>query len=366
MSPRRPHRRARRRSSTRTIVLIVAAAIVVLLVIGGLTQVSSQSSGYHRDSNRTLATLGSVVADESNTTAGQVRTLVADLPTQSRQVLQAHLDAAVTETASESTAATAAAAGVTSSEPAAGQLATVFALRAQSMEELRAVVDAFLGLQPVPAAGSASAASASVTTSTPSLTATQASNRIVAAGALLARSDTLYRSLRRSLAAASGHGRLPVSVWVTDPQDWAAGTVAANVDLMATSPTLAVTHNLVIRTIRLSPPALPTPQGTAANTVVITPVTQFGVSVVVANEGTVNEPKAVVHVSMQNQKTSVTTTRTESMPIALGATVAMPEADFPVSPGTSYLLNISIELPSGQASTLGTATQETVQIAPST
>ena len=365
MSPRRPHRRARRRSSTRTIVLIVAAAIVVLLVIGGLTQVSSQSSGYHRASNQTLATLGSVVADESNTTAGQVRTLVATLPTQSRQVLQAHLDAAVSETASEAAAASAAA-GVTSSQSAAGQLATVFAQRTQSMEELRAAVDGFLGLQPVPAAGSAGAANATVTSSTPSLTATQASNRIVAAGALLARSDALYRSLRRSLAAASGHGRLPVSVWVTDPQDWAAGTVAANVDLMATSPTLAATHNLVIRTIRLSPPALPTPQGTAANTVVITPVTQFGVSVVVANEGTVNEPKAVVHVSMQNQKTSVTTTRTESMPIALGATVAMPQADFPVSPGTSYLLNISIELPSGQASTLGTATQETVQIAPST
>jgi hypothetical protein len=365
MSPRRPHRRARRRSSTRSVVLIVAAAIVVLLVIGGLTQVSSQSSGYHGASNQTLATLGSVVADESNGTAGQVRTLVAALPSQSRQVLQADLDNAVTETANESDAASEAA-GVTSSQATAARFATVFAQRAQSMDELRAAIDGFIGLQPAPPTGSPAAATASVTATNPSLTATQASNRITAAGALLARSDALYRSLRRSLAAAPGHGRLPSSAWLTDPQDWSAGTVAANVDLMATSPTLQATHNLVLRTIRLSPSALPTPQGTAAGVVVITPVTEFGVSVVVANEGTVNEPKAVVHVSMQNQKTSVTTTRTESMPIALGATVAMPEADFTVSPGASYLLNISIELPSGQASTLGTATQETVQIAPST
>src|SRR5580698_1472334 len=102
MSPRRSHRRARRRSSTRPVVLLVAAVIVVALVIGGLTQVSRQSGGYNSDSNRTLASLGSVVAAHSNDTGAEVRKLVGDLPNQSRQVLQETLDSAVRQTSDQS------------------------------------------------------------------------------------------------------------------------------------------------------------------------------------------------------------------------------------------------------------------------
>ena len=51
--------------------LLVAGVIVVALVIGGLTQVSRQSAGYDADSNRTLASLGSVVVDQSNVTAAR-------------------------------------------------------------------------------------------------------------------------------------------------------------------------------------------------------------------------------------------------------------------------------------------------------
>ena len=122
------------------------------------------------------------------------------------------------------------------------------------MEDLRAAVDDYLGLHSDPPAGSPDALAMTVTSSSPTLSAGQASNRIAAAGALLRRADAQYASVRRSLAAATGHGRLPASVWVSDPQDWQVGTVAATVDLMATSSTLAVTHNLVIRTVRLTRP----------------------------------------------------------------------------------------------------------------
>ncbi len=102
------------------------------------------------------------------------------------------------------------------------------------------------------------------------------------------------------------------------------GTVAATVDLMATSSTLAVTHNLVLRTVRLNPPALPTPQGTAAGVLVISPVTRFEVSVVVANEGSVDERRASVRVSLANQTTGATDTRTLTAAVALGSTVGLP------------------------------------------
>ena len=85
--------------------------IVVALVVGGLTQVSRQSGGYDSNSNRTLASLGSVVADQSNASAAEVRTLVANLPSQSRQVLQQNLDSAVRQASDESSQADLAAAG---------------------------------------------------------------------------------------------------------------------------------------------------------------------------------------------------------------------------------------------------------------
>ena len=76
--------------------------VVLAVVVGGLTQVSRQSQGYDANSDRTLAAQGTVVADQSNATSVTVRKVVNDLPTQTRQGLQAALDGAVQQTADES------------------------------------------------------------------------------------------------------------------------------------------------------------------------------------------------------------------------------------------------------------------------
>ena len=77
-----------------------------------------------------------------------------------------------------------------------------------------------------------------------------------------------------------------------------------------------------------------------------------------------DEPHATVHISMANQTTGATKTRTLTTPIALGATVALPTVTFGVKPGTTYVLTITIVLPPGQTSAAGTATQTTLQVAP--
>ena len=74
---------------------------MLALLVGGLTQVSRQSQGYDADSDRALAAQGAVVAEQSNATASQVRTLMNGLPGQTRQGLQAGLDSAVQQTATE-------------------------------------------------------------------------------------------------------------------------------------------------------------------------------------------------------------------------------------------------------------------------
>lgn len=366
MSPRRPRRRARRRSQSSPVLFLVAIAVTAALIIGGLTRISSQSGTYDADANRSLAAQGTVLADQSNVTAATVRSLIAGMPSETRQSLQAGLDGAVQQTADESAQAALAAGSAPAGSPG-GQLAAVFAERAQAMQAYRAAIDGFLGMQPVPPPGSsASSESGAPAQNATLLSATTATDRITAAGALLARADATYGALRRQLAAAAGHARLPRSVWVTRPANWQAGPVAAQVDNLATSSTLIASHYLVLRTVRINPPPLPAPPGEPAGTATLSPTTQVGVSAVLPNQGSVDEPRGTVRITMSDQTSGVTATQVRSAPVAVGATVTLPAATFRVKPGTFYVLRVSVVLPADQAVTDGTLYQETLQIAPGT
>ncbi len=135
--------------------------------------------------------------------------------------------------------------------------------------------------------------------------------------------------MRRSLAAGTGHGRLPRSVWVTDPQLWRLGTVAAQIDLMATSPTLAATHDVVIRTTTPRPPGAADAPGRADPTSRSSvPTHSVGVTVVLANQGSVDEPHVSVRFTMADQSNGATATHLEGTSLALDASVTLPPATF--------------------------------------
>ncbi len=185
-------------------------------------------------------------------------------------------------------------------------------------------------------------------------------------GALLSRSDSLYRSVRRALATEAGHATLPPSAWVTDPQLWQVGTVAAQVDLIATSSTLAATHYVLLRTVRLNPPALPAPPGASGSVSVLSPTSELGVTVVVGNDGSSAEPHASVRITLANQSSGATATQVEYTALALGASVTLPTATFRVKPGTTYQLTVAVVPPAGQAATAGTVIQQALQVAPAT
>jgi hypothetical protein len=364
MSPRRPRRRARRRSPARLVILFLAALILLAILIGGLAEVSRQSQGYDATSDRSLAAQGTVVVEQSNATAAQLRKFMSGFPTQTRQGLELGLDTAVRETATESARAEMAAHS-TALGALGADFGTVFADRARSMSELRAAVDGFLGMQPAPIAGTGVTTASTRADSTAQLSATEATNRIEAAGALLTRSDSLFRSVRRTLAGATGHARLPSSVWVTHPGTWAAGNVAAQVNVLASSPVLASTHYLVLRTVRLIPPALPAAPGAPPGLSVISPTTQLGVSVVLANNGSVTEPSGTVRFTLANQTSGAAMTRTESMTLAGGESATLPTVTFGVKPGTTYLLTVSVVLSTGQ-SVVPAALNQALEVAPAT
>ena len=345
-------------------------AILAALLIGGLADVSRQSQGYHATSDRALAAQGTVLAKQSNAAASLATALMNNLQLQSRVGLQINLDSLVQQTADESASAAAAAAAGPST--LGSDFATVFADRARSMTELRGAIDGYLGMQPLPVAGTATTVGSADGTATSDgtnatlLTATEATNRIATAGALLAHSDSLYSEVRRALRTAAGNGRLPKSAWVHNPQLWSPGTVASEIDLMSSSPSLAPVHYLALRTVRISPPALPTPPGTQANVSVITPTTQLSVNVVLANGGSVDEPRATVHYTFASQSSGATSSKAHTVALASGASQALPTATFPVIPGSTYVLTVSVDVPAGQTQLAGTAVQYVLAISPST
>jgi hypothetical protein len=148
---------------------------------------------------------------------------------------------------------------------------------------------------------------------------------------------------------------------------WQPGSVAAQVDLLATSSTLAATHYVVLRTIRLSPPALPTAQGGSTAVSVLSPTHSIGVTVVLANQGSSNEPHVSVRCTLQDQTSGASTSQVRTTSLLLGASVTLPTVTLGVTPSHSYLLTVQISpLPTGQTLTAGTAIQQALQVAPGT
>jgi len=342
-------------------------AVLAALLIGGLVDVSRQSQGYDATSNRTLAAQGTVVAEQSNATASSATALMNTLQSQNRPGLQIALDNLVQQTADESVRADAAARATPLGTVGAG-FAAVFADRAQSMSDLRAAIDGYLGMQPLPITGTASTTTAAAGDGANAtlLTATEATDRIAAAGALLAHSDSLYATVRHALRTAAGNGRLPRSAWVSNPQLWAPGAVASQIGLMASAPSLAAVHYLALRTVLINPPALPTPQGGAPNVSVLTPTTQISVDVVLANDGSVAESHATVHYTMASQSSGATSSRTHTVALAPGASQALPTANFGVIAGTTYVVTVSVDVPAGQTQLAGTAVQYVLAISQAT
>jgi hypothetical protein len=365
MSPRRQRRRARRRSPARPIIVLGAVAVLAALLIGGLAEVSRQSQGYDATSDRTLAAQGTVVAEQSNATASSATALLNTIQSQNRPGLQIALDNLVQETADESVRARAAAGATPIGSVGAG-FAAVFADRAQSMSELRAAIDGYLGMQPRAVAGAVTTVASGDGGSVPLLTATEATNRIASAGALLAHSDSLYSSVRHALRTAAGNARLPASTWVRNPQLWAAGAVASQIDLMSSSPSLVAVHYLALRTVLINPPALPTPQGGAASVSVLTPTRTISVDVVLANDGSVAEPHATVHYTLAEQSSGATSSRTHTVALAPDTSQDLPTVNFGVVSGTTYVLTVSVDVPAGQTQLAGTAAQYTLAISQAT
>jgi hypothetical protein len=333
--------------------------LALALLVGGIARIGHQSGPYDASLNRSFATQGAVLVDQSDLTASSLRHLMAATAGLSRLTLQADLDGLATQAGDQATRAATLAAG----GGVQGQFALVFAQRAQGVTDLRAAFDGLLDMQPLPVAG-APALVTRVRGTTTSLSSTQASNRITAAGTLLARADRTYAALRRTLAHVAGHARLPASRWISNPSVWQIGAVTATVNQIAAA--LPVSHQLVLSVVQVTPPALPSPSGvTTPAASDLSPTRAVVLNVVLTNAGTADEPRAEVQFSLALQPTGTTATATRRTALAASRSTSLAPVSFKVKPGNSYQLTVAIQLPAGEAATAQTSTSELLRIAPS-
>ncbi len=365
MPPLSTSRRARRRSRRQLLIIGACALVVVALLVGGVTQIGRQSSPFDASVNRSFAAQGSIVVQQSNATAATLRGLMTSMQNRDRRALQAQLDIVTAQADQQAAAAENLATPVTPGG-VQGAFATVFADRARAVRGIRAAYDGLLGLHPLPVSGAPGADAVVVATPT-SLSSAQAADQIAAAGTLLTNADRRYRSLRRALPRLAGHARLPASRWVNSATVWQPGPIASQVQLVYSSPTLQMTHRLVLSVVKVTPPALPSPTGVATPGLsVLSPTTQILVQVVLTNLGSVDEPHASVQFQLTPQPTGTAVTIGRTSGLAAAGSVSLSPVPFTVKPGTSYQLTVAVVLPAGQTDPTGTSLTEVLQIAPST
>lgn len=360
MSPLITHRRSRRRSRARRLVLFVGALVAAAVLIGGVTRIGPRSGPFRASVNRSFGEEGAVLVDLSNATGASLRHLLGTMQDQDRQTLQAGLDDVTAQAGDQAVEA----AALATNGGVQARFATVFADRAQSADEVRSAIDGLLGMRPLAVAGAPSAGATGGAATPTLLSSTQATDRIAAAGGLLARADRSYQLVRRSLAAMAGHARLPPSRWVTTPSTWQIGALATEVDLVAASTT--VRHQLGLSVVQVTPPAVPSPTGVVTPGVsVLSPTHTVVLNVVLTNNGNVDEPHASVTFTLALLPTGATTSAKRAASVPAARSVSLAPVTFAVKPGRSYQLTVAIALPAGQTVTAGTSFSEGLQISPS-
>ena len=256
-----------------------------------------------------LAAQGTVVADQSNATSVTVRTSINGLPTQTRQGLQAELDSAVQQTGRR-VGTGQLAAGSTPLGSVATEFAAVFADRAQAMTQLRAAVYGYLGMQPI-AAGAPPAGDGRRRAPAPRLPLGHPGHEPHR------RSGRTPGAFRRPLPLGPAVARRRCRTRTAPPVglgDRPAGVAARQCGRPGrSSGHLAHAGGDALRRPAHRAPEPPRParrrQAPRRTCRCSVPTSQIGVTVVLANQGSSNEPHVSVRFSLADQASGATTSQ---------------------------------------------------------
>lgn len=325
------------------LVASVMTVVVVLVAVGVASQLSAASRPYRSTVDRSFAALAAPLARQSDGDGAALRALATGAPTAARQLVFEGLDSLATSTAQTASAFDA----LTPPQPSSGAGPLCQAAldgRAAESAAIRGAVEGLLG---------------GPTGTGPHRDQAGVAATLAAAAARLEAADGDWSACRRRLAGAPGRARLPRSVWIQDPGSWTPAALVALVRAMASSATLAPVHSLAVEAPALSP----APASTAGTVSVVPATATLQPSIVVVNQGNVEERDVTVTAravpSPSHPARTPAPTRT-SFAIAWGASRTLTVPPLPVTAGASYDLTVTVTPRTGSSVTVA----ETVVVSP--
>jgi hypothetical protein len=171
--------------------------------------------------------------------------------------------------------------------------------------------------------------------------------KLETARTVLESGDASWAACRRALRRAPGSAELPVSTWVSDPGIWSSNALGRLVANLVSSGTLAPVHRLSFFTLTTDPASVPGASGVS----VLPPTSSLRVTVVLADEGNVDEVGVrVVVTALPVDPTRGPVRVRMSTDIDAGRSVALTPPPLSVRPATSYTLDITATAPEPGAS----------------
>jgi hypothetical protein len=312
----------------------LAAAVVVLALVLAVRDARPTRS-QERQAEQTWAALLRPLVEASNRSGYQVADLRYRAGALGRVGVERHLEQLVGSTS----AVAASAASLMYPAPAARarhRLLEALSARAQAARLLDA------GLRPV-LAGTGGA---------------QVLADLERAGRLMVGADGNYRGFLAALSAPVRRAvGLPASRWVSHPADWSPDSLASYVSDLASTPSLAVIHRVVLATVEFDP--VPVGFGTVTT---LPPTTTLRLSPVVANAGNVAERDLAVTATLTPQSGGGAQTVSSRVGLAFGQHLVVALPPLAVSPGSTYLLAVTAGPAPGQATTTDNQQLFTVKV----
>ena len=357
--------------------MALAAVLLFGLLIGGLVDIGRASRPYWRSINRSYADQAAPIVTSSNQTAAALSTFMSEASGLGRHQVQVQLETLVRVADYDASLAT----QLVPPEPSA-PIATTFTSsmddRATAMGNLQNALFGLLGIQSTTSGTTTSGTTvsrASGGSGAPAILSTsEVETRLQGVADLLRRSDQQYAAFQSATGSAPGHAHVADSVWLRDPAQWTSAQLAAFTQAVATSPSLAVVHHVVLSPngIRLTPASVPpgaqaaAQNGAPPGASVLPPTTKLGVQAVVQNLGNVPESDVVVRASVQPSSGGTAEVATAHVSMAPGTSAVATLTDLPVQPAQTYTLTVTVVAPAGQADRSSLSQSFTIWVAPAT
>ena len=374
--------------------MALAAVLLFGLLIGGLADIGRASRPFWRSINRSYAGQAAPIVTSSNESAAALSTFMSQASGLSRHQVQVQLEALVRVADDDASLAI----QLVPPEPSAPISATFTSSmqdRATAMVNLEGALFGLLGIQSTTSGSTTSGSTtsgsttsgsttsgsttsgstASHTSGTPAfLNASEVETRLQGVADLLRRSDQQYAAFQSATQSAPGHAHTADSVWLRDPAQWTSAQLATFTQALATAPSLAVVHHVILSSngIRLTPASVPpgaqaaAQNGAPPGASVLPPTTKLGVEAVVQNLGNVPESDVVVKASVQPTSGGSGEVATTHVSMPPGTSAVATLSDLPVQPSQTYNLTVTVVAPAGQTDR-GSLTQAfAIWVAPAT